>query len=568
VVDLSRQTAPTDPQDPRWGSPRLPDWITEFRPHQLEAVEEIHALFESGRKVVFLDAPTGSGKTLIGEMTRRMVQRCCLYLCTTKTLQRQFVNDYPYGKLIQGRSNYPTLDRPDLFDLAGARQVTAADCNKVATFDRFECSECVVATPDVAWEDEDHDPRAPYRHCFHCHPWQHCPYEVAKWAALQGEMSIANTSYALTEANMVGRFSKNHPLWVIDEADALEEELMRFIEFNVGKRLLGKLRLEPPSKKTVPESWKEWIRGAALPRFRRWMDEVEPKDKNPDPEQVKEYNRAAGYVTWLVNEGPRVGEDWVYTGYDMDAVIFRPIKVDHVAPRVLWKHAEKFLLMSATIISPAQMAQDLGLADHEWGEVFVQSSFPIENRPVIVRPAVNMTAKTKVEGYPKMAAEVERIMGLHPAERILCHTNSYELTRYLAGELDPWRVISYESSRQRDEVLRRFKDTPNAVLLAPSFERGVDLPDNECRVQVICKVPFPYLGDKQVSKRMYSEGGQNWYNMITVRTIVQMSGRAVRHEGDHAVTYILDSQFLTNLWKRSHGMFPQWWKKAIRWEPV
>jgi Rad3-related DNA helicase len=249
-------------------------------------------------------------------------------------------------------------------------------------------------------------------------------------------------------------------------------------------------------------------------------------------------------------------------------VIFRPVKVDHVAPRVLWRHAERFLLMSATIISPAQMAQDLGLEDYEWGEVFVESSFPPENRPVIIRPAVSMTAKTKEDGYPRMAGEVKRIMDLHPAERILCHTNSYELTKYLAGELDPYRIISYESSRQRDAVLRRFKDTPNAVLLAPSFERGVDLPDDECRVQVICKVPFPYLGDKQVSRRLYSEGGENWYSMITVRTIVQMSGRAIRHENDHAVTYILDSQFLTNLWKRSHGMFPRWWKQAVRWEPV
>jgi hypothetical protein len=103
-----------------------------------------------------------------------------------------------------------------------------------------------------------------------CHPWQRCPYEIAKWNALTGEISIANTSYALTEANFVGRFSKNHPLWVIDEADALEEELMRFIEFNVGKRLMDRLRLEPPAKKTVPESWKDWIRDTALPRFKRW----------------------------------------------------------------------------------------------------------------------------------------------------------------------------------------------------------------------------------------------------------------------------------------------------------
>jgi Rad3-related DNA helicase len=85
---------------------------------------------------------------------------------------------------------------------------------------------------------------------------------------------------------------------------------------------------------------------------------------------------------------------------------------------------------------------------------------------------------------------------------------------------------------------------------------------------VILKVPFPNLGDKVVSARYYSgREGKTWYTLNTVRTLVQMTGRAVRSDTDWAVTYILDSAFSDRLWYNGgRGMFPQWWKDALVWE--
>ena len=153
----------------------------------------------------------------------------------------------------------------------------------------------------------------------------------------------------------------------------------------------------------------------------------------------------------------------------------------------------------------------------------------------------------------------------HPNDRILVHTVSYALTRFLAGELDPTRVLYYEQSSQRDSALAQFREIPAAVLLAPSFERGVDLPDDDCRVIIVGKVMYPNLGDKQVNARLYSPGGQQWYCMLTVRSLVQSTGRAMRHEDDMCTTYILDRQF-ANLWSKARGMVPKWWADAITWE--
>jgi len=125
------------------------------------------------------------------------------------------------------------------------------------------------------------------------------------------------------------------------------------------------------------------------------------------------------------------------------------------------------------------------------------------------------------------------------------------------------RALTYRNARERDTTLAKFLASDNTVLFAPSFDRGIDLVGDQCRVIVIAKVPYPYLGDKQVSKRLYTRGGQVWYAMQTVRTIVQMSGRAMRSAEDHAETYILDSKFI-DVWKENKRMFPGWWRDAVK----
>ena len=96
------------------------------------------------------------------------------------------------------------------------------------------------------------------------------------------------------------------------------------------------------------------------------------------------------------------------------------------------------------------------------------------------------------------------------------------------------------------------------------MDRGIDLPDDACRVQVVAKIPFPYLGDKQVNARLYSAGGQTWYRVNTLRSLLQSTGRGVRHPDDWAITYILDQSF-GKLWQQSRRIIPQWWSEGLRW---
>jgi len=538
---------PISVDDPRLGAPALPAKFTEFRPHQWRAILEIKEHLDNGVKVVMLSAPTGSGKTLIGEGVKRLMPGRKVYACTTKSLQDQIAHDFSYANVIKGRSNYPTQLRPDL---------TAEDCTGSSN-NNYECD----------W----------------CPNYHECGYQVAKAQADVSPLPVLNIAYYLAEttASRGSRFI-NRSLVIVDEADTLEEQLMSSIEVVISARLRQSLGVYALPKKTVPSDWVKWFEYEIIPAINRRIKQLKSESRTlmgTDTKKVREMKRLDSLLKRIrpmlreLPEGKRVIEEgWIMTGYegsrdDQATVRFKPVKVDELAKDALWNRGQQFLLMSATLISPEQMAEDLGLEDDEWEVVHVNSTFPPERRPVFVDAVTSMTAKTKDTAWPAMAEAVSNVIDENPGVRILVHTVSYQLTQYLKDNIvsgTRWgdRIISYSDARDRERVLAKFLSIEDAVLLAPSFERGIDLPEEDCQVIIIAKVPYPYLGDKQISARMRTRGGQTWYAVQTIRAIAQMTGRGMRSANDWCDTYILDAQF-KRLYKDHRTLFPKWWRESV-----
>lgn len=91
---------------------------------------------------------------------------------------------------------------------------------------------------------------------------------------------------------------------------------------------------------------------------------------------------------------------------------------------------------------------------------------------------------------------------------------------------------------------------------------GYDFKDDQARWQIIAKIPYPYLGDRQVEAKKNMDPA--WYDLQTIMSIVQASGRVCRSKEDHGVTYVLDSDF-KSLWDKRKEMFPPWFRKAVVW---
>ncbi len=349
--------------------------------------------------------------------------------------------------------------------------------------------------------------------------------------------------------------------------------------------------MKGPEKKTVEESWVKWCEEEAIPAVQTRIAEmgtvigmrggVGGAGGGVPGEASKKERRD---VEWLGNmlaklvilQDQLADGNAVYDGYARDEIRFKPVRVDKLAGDMVWRHGSKWLCMSASFIDANEFVESLGVERFgygrdgtglKWDVVSVESDFPPDRRPVVIKPVVEMTNKTKEEGWPRMAIWIEKVLAKHPGERVLIHTVSYAFAGYLHEQLRGaegrrGKVLVYGQASERDRVLEMFKELEGSVLIGASLDRGVDLPDDLCRVVVVAKIPYPNLGDKQVNKRLYSRGGESWYTVQTLRSLVQMTGRGMRHREDWCVTYVLDAQFM-KIWRKSKRLLPGWWQESV-----
>jgi len=526
--------------------PKFPIY-REFQEQVIEAVSK------STSRVTFIDAPPGSGKSIIGMSLARRVNHA-LYLCTTKPLQYQIHNDFPDYPMLMGRANYP--------------------CNysdaSASNFPSVSCEDC-TGTKESKRE---------------CKP--RCFYEKQKRLCLASQTCILNTTYFLTEANMVGGFS-GKDLVIIDECDRIEDAIIRFIEFNINERNTVELGFDIPSRKTTL-GWKKWAEDimpmvvAEVSNAEKWINPGSSR------EDIKHIKRIKSFLRKIHVLRQYLDDSWVYqeeAGKYGVSYKFKPVWISQFAEEFLWEHGEKFVLMSGSIFPERksstpqvtlipgtsgelvlEMAETLGLKPEDWDYIEVPNQFPTERRPVTYYPVANLTAKTMLQEQELLVKPVKDIMGQYPDSKGLIHSVSYRLNEFMMFRLSDKRLVSHEGGiGQREALLEEFKRTDNPlVMMSPSMDRGIDLPYDQCRFIIILKVPYPSLGDKHIASRVRSKNGNRWYGWTTVCSLVQMSMRGMRSVDDQCDVWIMDAQFGRFFSKHEHT-FPVWWRDALREMP-
>ena len=163
---------------------------------------------------------------------------------------------------------------------------------------------------------------------------------------------------------------------------------------------------------------------------------------------------------------------------------------------------------------------------------------------------------------PKTIPVLREILDKHNDEKGLIHTNSYKCQQYITDHIKDQRILSH-TPKTREKTLEEFEKSKNPyVLVSPSMSEGVDLPYEKCEFQVIYKVPYPYLGDKQINERKNMD--PEWYAYKTVMTLLQAYGRGMRAENDHCDTYVLDKNIQTLLRNKMYRkLIPKFFREAI-----
>ena len=182
--------------------------------------------------------------------------------------------------------------------------------------------------------------------------------------------------------------------------------------------------------------------------------------------------------------------------------------------------------MSATILDHELFCRWLGIDPKEVYYLRINSSFPASSRPVHIKSVGPMSQRAIRRTAPKTIPILEKIIEHHKYEKGLIHTHNYKCQQYIMKHIKNPRLMDHDS-KNREYRLHEFERSKEPrVFVSPSMSEGVDLPYEKCQFQVIYKVPFPYLGDKQINKRKAKD--PKWYAYKTVMTLLQAYGRGMR----------------------------------------
>jgi ATP-dependent DNA helicase DinG len=230
-----------------------------------------------------------------------------------------------------------------------------------------------------------------------------------------------------------------------------------------------------------------------------------------------------------------------------------PIDVSHIVRDALFQRNQGTVLTSATLTVDGSfdyIRGRLGLADAL--EVRLASEFDFGKQAVLYLPK-RMPDPRRDTFALSVARELIDLLAVTEGRAFVLFT-SYANLRSVHAQLAPRLPypLLVQGSAPRTVLLREFKTTPHAVLLATSsFWQGVDVAGEALSCVVIDKLPFASPGDPITSARMEaieSRGGNAFaeYQVpLAILTLLQGLGRLIRHRQDRGVLALLDPRVHT-----------------------
>ena len=230
-------------------------------------LKDISDAFNSGYRYVILEAPTGFGKSAVAITLALSLGSS--YICTsTKDLQTQYSNDFPYVKAAKGKNNFPCLLKQDFVDNGTYQCGTCAFSNSnecyhttveyghCMTNEFFKEDGCKYRTfakdymrLNERTKDEkiyiDNDTKQEYQKQYAewlpisklkvQREWKPCEYFNQLNIALAASHSIFNYSIFLAFLPYNKRLSERE-LLVLDEGHLLETEIVKFRGLSISKK--------------------------------------------------------------------------------------------------------------------------------------------------------------------------------------------------------------------------------------------------------------------------------------------------------------------------------------------
>lgn len=497
----------------------------KFRIHQEDTVNNILDIIDDGVKYIILNAPVGSGKSLIAYVIAKYLETKNkeTYFCTgTKILQDQYINDFKDVKTIKGRNNFYCAEEPLVNCANGMCQ----------TRSKYRCYNKPVLKGEWEFGGEPLTLSS-----FEENDFNMCPYWQQKVEGMLNPLTMLNYDYLISDIRFAQHLYHRDFL-VCDEGHNIEKILMRQLEVKFSPKTVNRETGVSLDNLNTIEDWIIPIRDISL----YYKEKMKQENNDSKKMKLQEKYEKFSILHSLISDDP---SNWVVIkekNFGHLFCEFKPITVSNYT-NLIFGIADHCLIMTGTVLKQDVFAKDLGIDDYEYIEI--PSIIPIQNRP-IVKSYVGSMARSSIDStMPNMIAKVKILADKHCDEKGVIHTFTYNIARQLKRGLKSDRFIFHTQDNKEYQFEEFKKDKTNKILVSPVAFEGIDFPYDEARWQCICKDPFPNIGDLQIKVRDMVDYG--WLFRQRCLVLSQMYGRTNRAPDDYSVTYLLDSRIETLL---------------------
>lgn len=553
-------------------------------------------LYLEDKKYAIIEAPTGSGKTIIGFMvyfcTQYLHYRCeqkdqlnsiakpgeplknvAYFLTSAKMLQEQIDKDLDrftfrdYISMVKGVDNYECID------------ATKKAKHMLAPGEKIKYSErsCIGMVKK--------DRQIIYSHCDNI-----CSYQLARLEASEKSCTVLNYAYFLNvlKGEFNPFFAKRF-LTIADEAHLIPDivcnifnyeftqyiinrafKILNEIEFTYGDKdmldmksslmICFKVFNEPLNRLSEVMDYLNNLK-IFYDKFIE-LEKVKPEVLNTHKitiykliESLKSILESIESINDLIINRP---EDIYFESEEVafekitGAKVYKHIVKDLSEAEMVRKYfltkVNKCVFMSATLGDVDEYAKMMGMAENEYGGLRLPSSFNFETSPVYLCRSGWLNYANFENNIDKILMDTLKICeSYHPNEKGIVHTSTFKICQLLQTKVNnklvksPDRYLFYKTAEEKENCVKLMMNSQIPyVIIGPSLYEGLDLKDDAGRFNILMKVPYSGLSD-YVKKKM--ERFPFWYRRNVLEKITQAVGRTNRHVNDYSTTYLLDSSF-------------------------
>jgi Rad3-related DNA helicase len=391
------------------------------RDQQKQVLDQVTANWDK-YKYFFLSLPTGVGKTYIACAIADVVGKAYI-LTSSLQLQDQYQSAWDKIVNLKGRGNYECRVNPRfMVDSApcAADKKLIYECRQAKVCDYYNQKDAALASKAMITNP------VYFLYSTHCGFGSDAAIEESPW--------IKRDALIIDEAHNIEDHLASFASAKIDPKELFESHGVKVGHFEFNGDLMHdyatlqeikvileakaadyaeRLKTEFPSNGAESKQWARALTDKVAEKVKKLNNKIYALDKAIQPLNIF-------FNTHETLE--ELHERWLmHADVQENTIQLSPLRGGFLFEEYMGKMADKFIMLSATLGTKAELCAELDLDPAEVYFIETDTPFPPELSPIIAQPKLKLGYKDMQQSLPKIAPLIEAVLEGHPTEKGIIH---------------------------------------------------------------------------------------------------------------------------------------------------